>query len=383
MKTNIRPLEVPDLEHVTRINQQSFNGMRNRPRTAHWWFSDAFCSHRAQGYIAETDHPVGYVLYLERGGFRMPAVFELEQLAVAPEARGNGIAKELLETSLMLLKKGLHTSGRKLGTLTVSTGVDNAAQQLYQKALGVEPRAIFPLYGKDEVLLLGNYGTIEEIIFDLDGVLLNTGEANTYAYQEGFRKAGLTVPSREAIQKTIGKSIPSAMRELGCAPEHIDTVYKEHVRPSYIESPLIDLYDGTADVLQNLTNEGFCLKACSNGNGTVQNKLLERFGIRPYFKQVHTPDQSSYEKPAKEFLAECMRNPQHTIYVGDTASDQIMAQRGGVHFVYATYGYGQLDRTITLHGSHEYTLQNYARSIDAIKDLPVMVKQIHDGLKVP
>lgn len=63
-------------------------------------------------YVAmKADLCFGYILWNQKSGFRPEVVLELEQVAVAPEFRGQGIGRKLIEVSLPDVRARLSNSG--------------------------------------------------------------------------------------------------------------------------------------------------------------------------------------------------------------------------------------------------------------------------------
>ena len=57
-------------------------------------------------YVADIENEiVGYIIWVQKSGFRPEAVLELEQLAVMPNYQGNGIGRKLIVESLPQVKK--------------------------------------------------------------------------------------------------------------------------------------------------------------------------------------------------------------------------------------------------------------------------------------
>lgn len=97
----------------------------------------------------------GYIFWTQKSGFRPEVVLELEQLAVRPDAQGQGLGRALIEQSLPLVKQCLAEQGSVLKHLIVTTRADNHAQHLYRKTLGAEVEAVIKnLYSADEVLMV-------------------------------------------------------------------------------------------------------------------------------------------------------------------------------------------------------------------------------------
>ena len=97
----MQPLDKKELPEIAKIANQCFRGYGNF-NGAKKWLSCNFSAHPRMRYFTakEKDEILGYILWIEKGGFRQEAVFELEQIAVKETARGRGVATFLIEKSL-------------------------------------------------------------------------------------------------------------------------------------------------------------------------------------------------------------------------------------------------------------------------------------------
>ncbi|WP_208640350.1 GNAT family N-acetyltransferase [Vibrio aquaticus] len=107
-------------------------------------------------YVAEIESEiVGYIIWMQKSGFRPEAVLELEQLAVMPNKQGMGIGRRLIVESLPLVTEQLAVKGSTLKHILVTTRADNYAQELYKSTIGAEVETtISNLYSADEVLMV-------------------------------------------------------------------------------------------------------------------------------------------------------------------------------------------------------------------------------------
>ncbi|PSJ48192.1 N-acetyltransferase [Zobellella endophytica] len=141
-----------DLDGAARVHQMAFPRQR---RSRLWLECNLNGFPRMLPYVAVADFCLGYVLWVQKSGFRPEAVLELDQLAVLPEARSRGIGRRLLEESLAGVRLVLAEQQSVLKSVLVSTRADNDAQRLYQAALGARVEAVISgLYSADEVLMV-------------------------------------------------------------------------------------------------------------------------------------------------------------------------------------------------------------------------------------
>lgn len=154
-----------DILAMVCIAQSSFRGMRDLQKAKEWITGNFRAYPRMQYFVAkESGKVIGYVLWLEKGGFRKEAVFELEQIAVKPEKQGQGIGSRLIQGSLLKIEHYLKKRGDGLKLIEVTTGTENKAQQLYRKVLGAKVEAkIKNFFRDDEVIMIARYCSKPEI----------------------------------------------------------------------------------------------------------------------------------------------------------------------------------------------------------------------------
>ena len=155
----IQSLNKKDLFEIARIANQCFKGYGSLAGAKKWLTCNFSAFPRTQYFVAkEKDEILGYILWLEKGGFRKSAVWELEQIAVKETARGRGVASFLIEQSLKKILDYLKKRSAKLKIVEVTTGTENQAQRLYQKTLDAQPEAIIKdLFRGDEVIMIARF----------------------------------------------------------------------------------------------------------------------------------------------------------------------------------------------------------------------------------
>jgi len=149
----VRFMLTEDIPAAALVHQSAFP----RQRHSQQWLQCNFnAAPRYLCFVAQqANEIVGYIIWVQKSGFRPEAVLELEQLAVASEHQGKGIGRELIAASLPLVKAQLSKQGSTVKHILVTTRADNFAQQLYRETLGAEVETtISNLYSADEVLMV-------------------------------------------------------------------------------------------------------------------------------------------------------------------------------------------------------------------------------------
>ncbi len=155
----IKELEKHEIQKVVEIASQSFSGLKDQIKALKWVECNFNAHPRMQYFVAKSENKIlGYILWVEKGGFRQESVWELEQIAIKPEFRGQGIGTKLIIESLEKIKKYLKKRNSKLKLVELTTGTENKAQELYKRTLGAEVEAIIKnLFRGDEALMIARF----------------------------------------------------------------------------------------------------------------------------------------------------------------------------------------------------------------------------------
>lgn len=140
------------------------------------------------------------------------------------------------------------------------------------------------------------------VIFDLDGVLVDSGWAHKQSWFDLAEKEGLSM-SEEFFTSTFGmrndKIIPK-MKD-GASPEYIAELsdWKEQ-RYREIIAEKLTLPAGVGELLEDLKQNGFLMAVGSSAPKANLNLCLERVRIKDYFDACVTGEEVVEGKPAPE-----------------------------------------------------------------------------------
>lgn len=185
------------------------------------------------------------------------------------------------------------------------------------------------------------------VVFDLDGVLIDSAEANVQAFRFGLEQVGVMGTDRTAILSLVGLPALEMLRRLGCPEEAVVEVFDRHVRPFYIENlpSLARAYPGAEAVLSGLRESGFRIAACTSGDRQTQTAALQAIGLWEFIEEMQTPDDSAYGKPDVRYMQELLvKFPDHgrLHHVEDSEVGIKMGRDCGAVTFYAAYGNGSL-----------------------------------------
>ena len=163
MEIEIKRMVKEQIPQVATVASNCFGGLRDINVAKKWIECNFNAFPRMQYFVAHLeDKIVGYILWMEKGGFRQESVMELEQIGVHPDFRGRGVGTKLVTESFKEIKNYLKERGSKLKLIEITTGTENEAQRLYRKTLKAKPECkIKDLFRGDEVIMIAREGENE------------------------------------------------------------------------------------------------------------------------------------------------------------------------------------------------------------------------------
>ncbi|SFP21871.1 HAD-IA family hydrolase [Qipengyuania nanhaisediminis] len=185
-------------------------------------------------------------------------------------------------------------------------------------------------------------------VFDCDGTLVDGQAAVCETMERAFAAIGSPPPERNAIRRTVGLSLPLAMRQLmtdGREADRLQVVeaYKRLFRETRLSGALHEpLYDGMADLLARLDEDGWLLGVATGKSDRGLHSCLETHGIKQHFVTLHGADRyPSKPHPAmlEAALDEAGVGADDAVMIGDTSFDIEMAGAAGVRAIGVAWGY--------------------------------------------
>jgi HAD superfamily hydrolase (TIGR01509 family) len=178
------------------------------------------------------------------------------------------------------------------------------------------------------------------VIYDCDGVLFDSFEANTRLYNDLCAMVGRgplmedemkyvhTHTVFEAIHFIFGKENDLEKKALDILKQ------KEIDLKNYID--YLKMEPHLVEALEKLKEKGM-LRAINTNRTTSMKYIMERFNLWPYFEMVVTALDVEHPKPHPESVEKILRelhlNKEEAVFIGDSDVDQQTARSSGIKFI--------------------------------------------------
>ena len=203
---------------------------------------------------------------------------------------------------------------------------------------------------------------IDAIIFDLDGTLWNTVDSclkATNLVKEEHKDITRDV-TREQIESAMGKTSDEIINiYYGYLPREKGEEYANESFNKNVENLLKEggtLYPNTRETIMNLSKK-YKLYIVSNCVKGYIESFLNTSGLKDYFDDYESYGNTLLSKGENIKLVIERNNLKNPIYVGDTSGDMEGAKIAGIPFVYAAYGFGDVE-------SFDYKIDDISELLD-------------------
>lgn len=202
---------------------------------------------------------------------------------------------------------------------------------------------------------------IDSIIFDLDGTLWDSTQGVTDAFNEIIRNTKVTNPiTLEDIKSIMGLSVLEIPLRLFPHLEDeprttlITACWANECK--YLEEHGGSLFDKLEDTIKKLATK-YKLFIVSNCQIGYIEAFLKAHNLSEYFIDYENAERTGLTKGENIKLVVERNNLKNPVYVGDTQWDMEATRFAGIPFVFASYGFGQVD-------DYDYKIDTFDQLID-------------------
>lgn len=186
------------------------------------------------------------------------------------------------------------------------------------------------------------------IIFDIDGTIWNTTGVVEKAWNQALDECGLSdfhVTAKQLqglfglpMMDIIDAILPGESLEKKLEFKPLCYKYEEE----FLLREPGDIYEGMVETIKALS-EKYPLFVVSNCQGGYIELMLEKTGMKPYFKDFTCPAYTDKLKADNIKIIAERNGVKKPLYIGDTAMDAKACKEAGVPICFVTYGFGVVD----------------------------------------
>ncbi|GAB3774271.1 phosphoglycolate phosphatase [Nocardioides ginsengisegetis] len=176
--------------------------------------------------------------------------------------------------------------------------------------------------------------TVDAVLLDLDGTLVDSVYAHTLAWKSAFRDVGMDVPAHR-IHRAIGISGDRLVAHV--AGDRVEAAVGDAVRDAHrrhLDERLHDVVptDGARDLLEALRERDVTVVLASAGGAEITGRLLDLLEAAKLLDEVVTGSDVDSGKPSGELVAAAMAAvaADRAVLVGDTVWDVQAATDAGI-----------------------------------------------------
>lgn len=191
----------------------------------------------------------------------------------------------------------------------------------------------------------------QAILFDLDGTLTESGEGITKSVQYALEKIGKPEPDLDALRVFVGPPLLEQFMKYADLDRETAQQAVIFYRERYSTVGIYEnrVYPGVEKMLEELRRKGYTLAVASSKPEFFVKKILEHFGLSPYFHEVVGSEMDGNRTGKSEVIEEALRrlhmeaHRERVLMIGDREHDVLGARKSGLDCLAVSYGYGDME----------------------------------------
>lgn len=183
---------------------------------------------------------------------------------------------------------------------------------------------------------------IQTVIFDMDGVIVDTEPVHRYAYFQHFSELNIDV-SEELFTSFTGNSTRNVFQRvntifnLNADVEELILRKRTIFNDAFDHKEDLELLEGVEKLIKNLHENGVELILASSASKVTIDRVFRRFGLHPYFSNIVSGEDFPKSKPHPaifEFAASLSKAPkENCIVIEDSTNGVLAAKAAGIYCV--------------------------------------------------
>lgn len=183
---------------------------------------------------------------------------------------------------------------------------------------------------------------VRTVIFDMDGVIVDTEPVHKYAYFRHFKELGIDVTD-ELYASFTGNSTKNVFQKIkdrfGITTEVNDLVLRKRslFNDAFDTKPDLELIPGVERLIKDLHANGFELILASSASKSTISRVFNRFQLHDYFTHKVSGEDFPKSKPDPAIFLHAASLSQHTkeecVIIEDSTSGVKAACAAGIYCI--------------------------------------------------
>lgn len=202
------------------------------------------------------------------------------------------------------------------------------------------------------------------VIFDMDGVIVDTEPVHYFAYQQHFKALDIVVP--DAMYATFtGNSTRNVYQKLKewfvleADVENLVDTKRALFNNAFDTKQDLYLLDGVEALIRDLHANGMQLILASSSAKVTIDRIFRRFGLYPYFSHIVSGEDFPKSKPDPAIFVEAVRlsgeTAERCVVIEDSTNGIKAAKAAGIY----TIGYDSVNSKLQDYSQADMVIKHF------------------------
>lgn len=216
---------------------------------------------------------------------------------------------------------------------------------------------------------------IKTVIFDMDGVIVDTEPVHHYAYNQHFKKLNIEV-SPEMYASFTGNSTKNTYEKIKAnfdvveeIPDLIETK-RNLFNDAFDSKEDLCLIEGVENLIKELNSNGMQLVLASSSANVTIDRVFTRFGLHKYFTHLVSGEDFPNSKPHPAIFQHAAKlsgtSVENCIVIEDSTNGILAAKAAGIFCI----GYDSINTKLQDYSKADIVIRDFSEvNFDIIRNI--------------